>query len=66
MRLTMPIAVFACLLTLSACGGGGADANLQATTVSQGQELMDLQQARDSGAISPNEYEMQKEKILTR
>jgi hypothetical protein len=54
------------LLVLTSCGGGGADAKLSATTVSQGQELMDLQKARDSGAITEQEYEVQKSKILKR
>lgn len=37
------------------------------TTVSQptvGQQLLDLQKARDAGAISPEEYQAQKSKLL--
>lgn len=55
-----------CLLTLAACGGGGADANIHATTVSKGQELIDLQKALESGVIDQDEYEDQKEAILDR
>ena len=30
----------------------------------KGQELIDLKKARDSGAITPEEYEAQKQKVL--
>ncbi len=51
---------------LSACGGGGArsETAIENTTVSKGQALMDLKQALDRGAISPSEYEAQKQQIL--
>ncbi|WP_448188955.1 SHOCT domain-containing protein [Azospirillum sp. sgz301742] len=51
---------------LAACGGGGArsETAIQNTTVSKGQALIDLKQALDSGAISPADYEAQKQKIL--
>jgi len=45
--------------------GGGKD---RVTNVppTRGQELMDLQKARDKGAITPEEYENQRKLILTR
>jgi len=49
---------------LSACGG--SDQEVHTTTQTEGQELMDLQKARDSGAITEDEYEDQREAILDR
>ncbi|MEJ0009470.1 MAG: SHOCT domain-containing protein [Alphaproteobacteria bacterium] len=62
------VSLFPCLvfLTLAACSGGGADTTMTATTVSKGQEIIDLQKARDSGAISADEFERQKSKVLSR
>lgn len=55
-----------CLLLLAGCGGGGADANLSATTVSRRQELLDLQKAHQSGALTEEEYQSQKSRVLSR
>jgi hypothetical protein len=51
---------------LTGCGGDGTDTQVSTTSVSKGQELMDLQAARNSGVITPQEYESQKSKILER
>jgi hypothetical protein len=42
-------------------GGGKTVTTVQPTT---GQQLIDLQKARDSGAITPPEYQAQKAKLL--
>ncbi|MGD0086100.1 MAG: SHOCT domain-containing protein [Verrucomicrobiota bacterium] len=42
--------------------GGGATSNLQSPTL--GQQLIDLQKAKDSGAISDQDYQAQKSKLL--
>jgi hypothetical protein len=54
--------------TVSGCGGGGAKSQTQTDvrTTTTGQELLDLQKAYESGAMSKNEYEKQKKKILQR
>ncbi len=54
--------------TVSGCGGGGAKTETQTDirTTTTGQELLDLKKAYDSGAISKNEYEKQKKRILQR
>lgn len=46
------------------CGGGGAEVKKDVTTTTIGQELMDLQSAYKKGAITKEEYESAKEKIL--
>lgn len=51
--------------SLVACGGG-TDLRSDIRTVTVGQELIDLQKAYDSGAISKKEYDKQREKILRR
>ncbi len=44
--------------------GGGTTSKAQAPTV--GQQLMDLQKARDAGAINEAEYHAEREKLLHR
>lgn len=66
MRSFCQFFVYCLLVTLAGCGGGGADANVSATTVSKGQELIDLKKAYDSGVIDEDEYDDQKREILNR
>ena len=54
------------LLTLTACGGSDTENTVTTTSVSQGQELMDLQRAFSSGVITQQEFEIQRKKILDR
>ncbi|MCW3474122.1 SHOCT domain-containing protein [Limobrevibacterium gyesilva] len=51
---------------LAACGGSGSTSTtaVQNTTVSKGQQLIDLKKALDTGAISQSEYDAQRQKIL--
>ena len=53
---------------LSGCGGGGAKSQTQTDirTTTTGQELIDLQKAYDAGAISKEQYDKEKKKILSR
>ena len=61
------LCVMAMALTLASCGGGGSTSrtSVQNTTVSKGQQLIDLKQALDSGAISKSDYDSQRSKILS-
>ncbi len=52
------------LLGVVACGGGGADVRSEVSTTTTGQQLMDLKKALDSGAMSKEEYEKERKKIL--
>ena len=44
--------------------GGGTKNTSEASKVTLGQQLMDLQKAKDSGAITDAEYQAQKAKLL--
>ena len=52
------------LLGVVACGGGGADVRREVSTTTTGQQLMDLKKALDSGAMTKEEYEKERKKIL--
>jgi hypothetical protein len=52
------------ILGVAACGGGGADVKSEITTTTVGQQLIDLKKALDSGAMTQQEYEQQRKKIL--
>ena len=54
------------LFGFAACGGGGADVRSEITTTTVGQQLIDLKKALDSGAMTQQEYEQQRKKILER
>ncbi len=50
-------------LILAGCGGG-ADVKTTTTTVSIGQQLIDLKNAHDKGSISDKEYRRLREEII--
>jgi hypothetical protein len=62
--LLLPLAALA--LALPACGGGGAKTEVSQSSATMGQELTDLQKAREAGAISDKEYARAREDILRR
>jgi len=49
-----------------ACGGGGAEVKSEVSTTTVGQQLIDLKKALDSGAMTQQEYEKERKKILER
>ena len=51
------------LYGLAACGGG-AEVRSEVSTATVGQQLMDLKKALESGAMTQQEYEQQRKKIL--
>jgi len=52
------------LLGIAACGGGGAEVRSEVSTTTTGQQLIDLKKALDSGAMTQQEYEKERKKIL--
>ena len=54
------------LFGAAACGGGGPEVRSEVTTTTTGQQLMDLKKALDSGAMTQQEYEKERKKVLER
>jgi len=59
-------AILAAAVVASAlvAGCGGADVKTTTTTISIGQQLIDLKTARDSGAISEQEYQRARKALV--
>lgn len=53
-------------MTLAGCGGGGDDVHSEVISVTTGQQLIDLKKARDMGAMTDEEYQREREKVLNR
>ncbi len=49
---------------ITGCGGGGAKTQIHKSDKTLGQELIDLQKAHETGAISEKEYKDAKKKLL--
>lgn len=65
MKKLVLVLVSAMAVVLSGCGGGGANVRSEVTTVSKGQQLIDLKKALGDGAITQDEYDKEKSKILS-
>ena len=59
---TLRILAVSGVLLLTGCGG--ADVKTTTTTVSIGQQLIDLKNARDSGAITEREYQRARKELV--
>ncbi len=53
-----------CLAGAAALPGCGSSSKVEARTTTVGQELEDLEDARDRGLITEGEYQKQRKKIL--
>jgi uncharacterized membrane protein affecting hemolysin expression len=62
--IIMLIGLLLSSFTLSGCGGRKQSTNVQATTTTLGQELVDLQQAYEKGIITEKEYNDLKQKAM--
>ena len=54
------------VLSLTACGGGGAKVQNTTTNTTMGQELIDLNESYKKGLLTEKEYNKSKEKIMDR
>jgi hypothetical protein len=58
------LAILLSFTILTGCGGGGASTYYMHKNTTLGQELSDLQAAKNNGAITEDEYEDQRERLL--
>lgn len=54
------------VLSLTACGGGGAKVETTSTNTTMGQELLDLNESYKKGILTEKEYNKAKENIMDR
>lgn len=66
MAQTKFIFVILFFLSLTACGGGGADIQTTTHNTTMGQELMDLDESYKKGILTEKEYKRAKENIMDR
>jgi hypothetical protein len=60
---TLTLALMTCLLSGCAWSVGGERGGMNPT---RGQELVDLKRAKDAGALTEEEYQAQKRKVIER
>ncbi len=60
------LSIIVLVLTLSACGGGGADVVTNTTNTTMGQELMDLDASFKKGLLTESQYNKAKKNIMNR
>lgn len=64
-KITAAIALALTVLSLSACNDGHAKTPTEAKAPSVGQQLIDLKRAAEIGAMTQDEYQNAKSKILS-
>lgn len=66
MKMKLAIAALAVVATLGlyGCGGGGSKTEISTQQQTLGQELLDLKNAYDAGAMTEDEYNNAREKIM--
>lgn len=65
-QLSAGLCIVGLSVALAGCGGGGADVQTENRSTTTGQELLDLQKAKEAGVISDAEYNKQRSMILNR
>jgi len=53
-----------CVVLLAALMGCSSSEVVRQVEITIGQQLIDLKKARDSGALSPSEYDAQRRKLI--
>jgi len=66
MRFGVWVVVAAMVMALAGCGGGGAKVHSEVTTVTTGQQLIDLKKSLDTGAMTKDEYDRERTKVLNK
>lgn len=64
LRISGLIAAVALAAAVAGCGGGSADVKSVTTTTTTGQQLIDLKKALDTGAITQEQYDREKARLL--
>jgi hypothetical protein len=63
-RIPGLVAAVALAAAVAGCGGGSADVKSVTTTTTTGQQLIDLKKALDAGAITQDQFDKEKARIL--
>lgn len=58
------VLIMAAAILGGCCGGGTTKVQSTTTTTTTGQQLIDLQKARDSGAITEEQYNKMRQEII--
>jgi hypothetical protein len=65
-RLIAGVLMGAAMLGVTAAGGCGSTSKVESNSATVGQELQDLDTARNKGLLTEDEYNKQREEILKR
>lgn len=65
-RFSIVMVSLACVGMAAGLGGCGSHSNVEAHTTTVGQELQDLDAARDKGLLTEEEYQAKRKEIMKR